>query len=215
MTRLIAFGCSNTYGEGLVDCWNATMNRPGDKPSQYAWPSVLGELLSVDEVINLAEPAVSNKRIWHNAISFEYQENDIVFLHWTFLDRDCFFDSAPIIGPWNIKKDKISNFYYSHIHTTLDRQLDFFNRADHMNRYLTSKNIKHYNFQTGGHSKAGAVFSNSVTAQIPNWCEVKFLPLSMMDPSKDTALDNSHPGPVSHRIFAEKVYAELINNKEI
>lgn len=214
MARLIAFGCSNTYGEGLVDCWDAIKKRPGNNPSQYAWPSVLGELLGVDTVINLAVPGASNKRIWYDAISFEYEENDIVFLHWTFLDRDCFFGSAPEIGPWKIKKDKISNFYYSYMHTTLDRQFDFFNRTDHMNRYLTSKNIKHYNFQTVGYSTAGNTFSNLITTQIPKWCKVKFLPLSII-PQKDTASDYSHPGPISHRTFAEKVYAELINTKEI
>jgi hypothetical protein len=216
MARLIAFGCSNTYGEGLVDCWDAIEKRPGNKPSQYAWPSVLGKLLRVDEVINLAMPGASNKRIWYNAISFDYQENDVVFLHWSFLERDCFFDSSlsSCIGPWNATTDKISRFYYSHLYTTLDRQLDFFNRADHINRYLTSKNIKHYNFQTVGLSRSGKTFLNSVTTQIPKWCEVKFLPLSMQ-PQEDIALDNSHPGLLSHRIFAEKVYAELINTKEI
>ena len=49
MDRLVAFGCSNTYGEGLPDCWvdkNGDPSRTkagfhGPKPSKLAWPRLM------------------------------------------------------------------------------------------------------------------------------------------------------------------------------
>ena len=141
--RLIAFGCSNTYGEGLEDCW---IKGPGSKPSKFAWPSVLGTLIEVDEVINVSAPGISNKRIWRDALNFDYRDNDIVFLHWTFVDRDCFFGIVPKIGPW-LAKNGPSKIYYRYFWSNLDRHYDLFNRADHVDRYLTSKKLNIITFK--------------------------------------------------------------------
>lgn len=45
MSRLIAFGCSHTYGHGLPDCF-IPPHRPGTDPSKLSWPYPLGELLN-------------------------------------------------------------------------------------------------------------------------------------------------------------------------
>ena len=55
MPRLIAFGCSNTYGQGLEDC-HILPNFPGPSPSKTAWPNTLGNLLNCSEVINQSKP---------------------------------------------------------------------------------------------------------------------------------------------------------------
>ena len=201
--RLIAFGCSNTYGEGLEDCWINGMYGP--KPSKFAWPNVLGNLLGVDEVINLAAPAISNKRIWRDALNFDYQDNDIVVLHWTFVDRDCFFDRVPKIGPWI--NEKASKFYYKYFWSNLDRHYDLFNRADHVGRYLTSKKIKHYNIQTTGSSGGGRAAYRP--EEIPKWFEVDFLPGNMNTKVIDRALDKMHPGPLTHKKFANEVFNKV------
>ena len=75
-TRLLAYGCSNTFGEGLDDIW-----RPGDgsvryginlgEPSRFAWPRELGRLMKFDRVHNLAEGGASNKKIWRNILQTE------------------------------------------------------------------------------------------------------------------------------------------------
>ena len=197
--RLIAFGCSNTYGEGLEDCW---IKGPGPKPSKFAWPSVLGTLIEVDEVINVSAPGISNKRIWRDALNFDYRDNDIVFLHWTFVDRDCFFGIVPKIGPW-LAKNGPSKIYYRYFWSNLDRHYDLFNRADHVDRYLTSKKIKHYNIQTTGSNSMGG--DPYTPEEIPNWCEVDFLPgINLFN--RDRALDEMHPGPLTHKTFANNVF---------
>ena len=207
--RLIAFGCSNTYGEGLEDCW--IKGKVGPTPSKFAWPNVLGTLLEVDEVINISAPGISNKRIWWNALNFDYQADDIVVLHWTFVDRDCFFDRVPRISPW--LRDLPSKLYYRYFWSNLDRHYDFFNRADHVDRYLTSKKIKHYNIQTLGGSSLGG--TDYRPEKIPNWCEVDFLPMDINTNGIDQALDKMHPGPLTHKTFANDVFNILKDRNDI
>ena len=212
MPRLIAFGCSNTFGEGLSDCW--VRGSVASQPSKFAWPNVLGSLLDIDEVVNMALPAISNKQIWLNAMEFDYQDGDIVFLHWTFIDRDCFFDNIPVIGPWNTNVKNVK-MYYKYFYSETDRYLDFYNRSDHVHRYLKSKNIKQFHFQTHGESDLGKEIQSQITR--PLWFGVKILPLSIPQLSNDhgRALDGKHPGHETHIEFANNIFNFLKSNKEI
>ena len=211
MPRLIAFGCSNTFGEGLEDCW--VRGSVSSNPSKFAWPNVLGSLLNMNEVVNMALPAISNKQIWLNAMEFDYQDGDIVFFHWTFIDRDCFFNKVPVIGPWNTKLPSVK-LYYRHFYSEIDRYLDFYNRADHVHRYLTSKNIKQYHFQTHGESLKGKEIKLQSTP--PSWFGVKILPLSITQiKNKHRALDGQHPGHETHIEFANNIFNFLKNNNGI
>ena len=94
MSRLVTFGCSNTFGDSLddtpsdenghiprVDKWNNPI-----KPSRYAWPAKLADRLSIP-LVNAGWSGASNKRIWNNMINFSYQEGDIVIVLWTTLGR--------------------------------------------------------------------------------------------------------------------------------
>jgi len=211
MSRLVAFGCSNTYGDGLEDCWDG--KRHGPTPSKFAWPNVLGSMLGVDEVINAAKPAISNKQIWLNAMEFDYRNNDIVLLHWTYIDRDCFFDKVPVIGPWRANEKNIK-LYYKNFYSEKDRHYDFYNRADHVNRYLKSKNIKQYHFQSHGVSELGSKIQSLFTP--PLWFGVNILPLSITQMSNDySALDDKHPGHETHIEFATDIFNFLKSDNDI
>ena len=70
MNRLIAFGCSNTFGQALEDCWDYEKNDVGEYPSKLAWPSVLSKKLDL-ECHNHALPGASNKLIM-NQITILY-----------------------------------------------------------------------------------------------------------------------------------------------
>ena len=56
MPRLIAFGCSNTFGSYLDE---DDLYGTSKKPSLDAWPNQLGSLM-VRDTVNLGEPGVSN-----------------------------------------------------------------------------------------------------------------------------------------------------------
>lgn len=87
--RIITSGCSLTYGHGLKD----VSNKHGDVnyelgPSPSAFPQLLGDKLGC-EVLNVAMPGASNKRIGYciSEIS-DLNKNDLVIFNWTYLHRD-------------------------------------------------------------------------------------------------------------------------------
>ena len=114
MSRLVTFGCSNTFGDSLDDTpsdenghvprvnkWNNPI-----KPSRYAWPAKLAERLSIP-LVNAGWSGASNKRIWNNMINFSYQEGDIVIVLWTNLGRHSVFHEDKKLYP----HDHYGNYY--------------------------------------------------------------------------------------------------------
>jgi hypothetical protein len=64
--RLIALGCSFTYGHGLPDCIHPNDPKgPGNTCSQQAWPNHLAKHLGINIVTNLARPGSSTKYALH------------------------------------------------------------------------------------------------------------------------------------------------------
>ena len=124
MARLLAFGCSYTYGEGLEDCWSPLNKTFGPLPSKQAWPSILGKDLG-REVHNFGICGASNKHIWHTILNIQsasidistnnksyhqqtilasnlelvnlanqIEPTDIVVILWTYFDRTCVINYA-------------------------------------------------------------------------------------------------------------------------
>lgn len=83
MSRLITFGCSFSYGQGLDP--NEVC---ATEPHPDAWPYQLGKLLGVEEVLNFASPGQSNKFIWYISSCIQFKDDDIVIFQWSFPDRD-------------------------------------------------------------------------------------------------------------------------------
>ena len=74
MSRLVAFGCSYTYGYGLSDC-HIEPNKPGPNPSKLAWPSLLANMLDL-EVVNCSNIGASNIHILWRLINFDFKNDD-------------------------------------------------------------------------------------------------------------------------------------------
>lgn len=85
--RIICFGCSLTFGEGItkVDLY--------EKPSEYSWPSVIRRDLmnNTVPVINESIAGASNKLILYKIMNFDYEPNDIVCVQYTYAGRDSIF----------------------------------------------------------------------------------------------------------------------------
>jgi hypothetical protein len=86
MSRLIAFGCSITYGHGLPDCFSPPGGF-GPTPSNLAWPSLLGKKLEKSTVVNNADPGASNLQILWKILNYEFQHDDICVVYWSFYER--------------------------------------------------------------------------------------------------------------------------------
>jgi hypothetical protein len=197
MSRLIAFGASITYGQGLEDCYKPN-GVPGDTSSKHAWPQILADLLNL-ECINASVPGDSCKDIWYNAVNFEYKPDDVVFVEWCTPNRWAVFNddgSVYKMAIWN-ENDKVSDFYYRHMHSDRDVNIDFYMRAEHLQDFFAKQNIKYFSM----------LQSLSEFQPKPAWCSAEFEKLYSKDFRKTHPLsrDNSHPGELAHREYAKRL----------
>jgi hypothetical protein len=190
--RIIAFGCSYTYGHGLNDCLDDN-GQPGPTASKLAFPSLVAKKLDF-ECVNLGKSGNSNKEIWNDILNFEFQKDDIAIITWTYYSRFCIIKSDSIrrINPW-IEKERL---YYMNYSNRNDMILDFYGRLNHTNFYLNNIDIKNYNF----------IIEDS---ECVPWNKTKILGLFK---DIDKADDNCHPGILSHNKFADEIYRKIIKD---
>jgi len=221
MARLIAFGCSFTYGHGLEDCFIEN-NRPGFEPSKFAWPSELAKLLELDYV-NSSEPGCSNQEMLRRILSTSYQKDDIVVVLWTHYSRDVIYvkegfpnsntDRHKVsylpIASWMVSDQ--SNPYYDEVraiatnyylaHSDIDQQFKKWLTIHHAETYLNFKGIKNFGF---------VVNSKEDLKGIPDFLEFKNLQdtylYDIMFKNSPLAADMVHPGQIAHRQMAEEMY---------
>lgn len=199
--RLVTFGCSLTYGHGLIDC-HGKRGTPGPLPSQYAWPQILANNLGI-ECINCSEPGASDKQIWKTILDTPLYPEDLVIVHWSHLDRWCIIEEDFVnkIGFWNTKKNKQSKVFFKYLHNEYDMLMDLNCRSDHIERYLTDLGIEHYHL----------LVHDNYRKHIARWNSAKICSISTNEIRKilPRALDGSHPGPEAHKELANQIYKEI------
>ena len=203
MDRLVTFGCSNTYGQGLKDChW--TDNRSARKikmasPSKLAWPNLLAKKLGI-ECCNESVPGASNKLIMHKVISFPILPTDTVVVMWSYADRFAIIKNDPSkdffyhkrIAPW--EKDKSSKNYYKFIYNEYDHNIMTDHYINYVGLYLEKHNI------TNIHTTC------CYKTQHPLVLDIKHDQLRRQYPK---GLDGIHPGPETHKEIANRIYKRM------
>ncbi len=197
--RLVTFGCSNTYGQGLEDCYWEDNESFKYGPSQYAWPQLVANRLGI-ECCNESIPGASNKLIMHQIISFPLLPTDTVVVMWSFQDRfhiitddiskNVFYHKP--ITPWH--KDKASKNYYKLIYNEYDHNLMTDHYINYVGLYLEKNNIT--NLQ--------ATCSHNLTH--PLVFDIQHRTLLDEYPK---ALDNMHIGPEAHKEVANRIYERI------
>jgi len=194
MNRLIAFGCSNTFGQALEDCWNYEKKDVGEHHSKLAWPSVLSKKLNL-ECHNHALPGASNKLIMNQIISFPFAPDDTVVIMWSYLDRYHIFTdpkkncSTETIGHWH--KNRRSITYYRQIYNENDHKIMTGHYIDYTALYLDKHKITNF------HTTCDRNIRNSLVLDIDH---------DMVRREYPTGLDGSHPGPEAHKEMANRIY---------
>jgi hypothetical protein len=205
--RLVAFGCSNTFGHGMIDCWNDKLKQPGISPSKYAWPSILGKNLGLD-VVNLSRCGASNREIWWNLVNTKFQSADTVVILWSYTARYCFVDHPEMnkepeqVGIWDNTPAASLYKKLSVYRDDYDLAVETLTFMDHADRYLKSLRIKNiYHFSPNVDE-----WRNTQPEQ-HDWCDVRIIDYAndIWFGINELALDNAHPGPKMQKAFAEKV----------
>ena len=217
MSRLVAFGCSNTYGEGLEDCWilspSGSNMRDGPNPSKFAWPMVLANIMDL-ECVNLSVPAASNKWICNKMLDTKLSNTDTVVFMWSYFNRTCFFQddntyrrlmAQDITNNNKSASDKkYTKRFYKQFSTETDLLIETFMKINFAKLFLDTHGIKNYHFTCD---------NRLLQMAPPVWnCANVTIP----DGSKhnvDVALDNQHPGPMSHSIIASQIHNYIQENQ--
>ena len=208
MGRLLAFGCSHTYGEGLADCVNYKIQkeeRRADKASQYAWPAILGKKLD-KQVINFGRPGCSNRFIANAILNTDIKQDDLVIVLWTAgHNRTTIFksfDMEDISLVLPTKTDKISKVYYKYIHQYYN---SFLESIEYINLANSMCSVPIFNF------KAIDVRDKTtwpdtlpdIEFVAPKWNKVDLIDQSLYH--VDFATDDHHPGPESQKLIARDI----------
>jgi len=203
MSRLVAFGCSHTYGEGHVDCLPSKTETEPPPPSQYAWPALLGKILD-KEVVNLGCPGCSNRYIANSILNADIKQDDVVVILWTEFNRSTVFtpDSlrklrlATSIHP--TRNSKVARNYYKWIHDPYNSFLESLESMNLVNYHL--QNYRYvYNFKANFNSKFRRN-TPDIVYEYPKWNKVNLINQSLH--YVDRAADNDHPGPESQKLIA-------------
>ncbi len=207
--RLIAFGCSLTYGHGLADCWDPIAKTPTSKPSSFAWPSVVAKQLK-RECINTSFPGASNKEILFKIQNFDFHNDDIVCILWTFPERSCIIQSTTVETNNEFKRfiphsDDLANKTFYSLYNNIDAMIDFYTRVEYAHLYFNMHNItaRHFLVSPSMHADFSWSTAKLETAYMEN-----------IRSSFSPALDNEHPGKLAHYKFAEEVIT-ILNNTSV
>jgi hypothetical protein len=215
--RLIAFGCSLTFGHGLPDHTDDSR-----KPSKFAWPQILADLLK-RKCVNISDLGNSNKEIWHDAVSFDFLESDIVFINWSYIERFCIFE---LVKPEESDKEYFQHrffagnhghglslfsnkMFYKYFYSTYDLYHDTSIRMRDISSYLSELNIEHYFMPPPGWNQLHKRFVKKTMKQHNSW--YKKLPIIFKNIGEgniesvncDLAKDGIHPGVLSNQRYAE------------
>ena len=231
MKRLIVFGCSNTYGEGLRDCGSQGNNWCGSEPSKLAWPDKLAALMGIDEVVNFGLGGQGNKRIHNHVIEKVVSglinpDTDVVIILWSFFGRHCIFHDDGSIERFlpgknqrltleemkNFSSTKIKkreakklmrvNQWYADYYSQEDQHSENYTRISHARHYLNSKGIRYHGFTS----------ETEQWQQPKTWFDDKtLLPIGIVSiiKSHGVALDQMHPSELGHSHIAEIMYKHI------
>jgi hypothetical protein len=191
MSRLVTFGCSFTFGSEL------------EYPNTESWPAVLGNLTN-RTVVNNGNPGSSNLEILSSILSYKFRLDDLVVIGWTYCDRDIIFNKITANKKINHWQDKDLFEKWAEIHSNHDSNIRSSMYIHHASLYLNSLNLKNYSFwapPTPGLHR----FIDTILGNRPKGIGKNILYTNILN-TEDLATDQSHPGPVAHKIAAEKLY---------
>ena len=202
MPRLVAFGCSFTYGHGLPDCYDGKIGC-GPTPSNFAWPRLLANKLGYT-FANMGKPGAGNTEILWRLLNFNFEVDDVCVIMWSYFNRSDFFRySNDIEGKRIERNDRL-----------LDEEKSVFNENNNITNLLAMSHAAYYldSLNISSHACIGA-YSPKFADDIVLHDRIKItnldLSFSMASYVVDTALDGRHPGIQSHKLIAERLYNNL------
>lgn len=205
MSRLVAFGCSNTYGIALPDCLHGI---DISKPSQYAWPALLARNLDLN-LVNLSSQGIGNNEIMMKLLHTNFNSDDTVIILWSYFVRHEFFrydynsNGGEKVNPnSSVYRTLIADMDPHTKEWKIDNAIKNYLTIAFTHAYLKQKNIKYH-----------SVFSvpDFELFDIPEWVDTSnVIQIPMKEIRIDIGADGIHMGVKSHELLASKLFT-IIN----
>lgn len=201
MPRLLTFGCSHVYGNGLPDCF-IDINTPGPNPSKFAWPQLLADKLGY-ECLNLAVPGSGNLHILMNLLRTEFKKDDLVVLGFSYFTRFNTYQIVDLEGRGQVVTVNTlshKNLVLESLGNKYSEQKNYWDNwlaIHHCEKFLESMNIRNISFLN---VPPGAQEKKPDLLKMSNFrSDLKLV-------TKDFGLDHAHSGLTSHRLQSEMIY---------
>lgn len=205
MPRLVTFGCSYTFGDGLPDVYPPKIE--DQAPSNFAWPKILADKLGY-VCLNRGVPGSGNLEILLRVFKESYEPTDIVVIGWSHFTR---YDFYKIIGKNHNgvriypKHSDFKKIILQNKFSDPNYQLNTFVKnwlcISHAYLFLSQQGIKNYFYlnTTGWEAE-----------EKPEYMPVEGnLNIFPDDYIIDRALDGSHAGLKSQELLAELIYNKI------
>ena len=205
MARLVAFGCSLTYGHGLEDCFVPPVH-PGPKHSELAWPSIVATKCNL-QLVNVSQCGASFREICHTVLNFDFKKDDKVVVLWTNLYRWCKISPEGIkdrYGLW--QEGPIVDNLAEHWSEEYDLVVTASHCINLVYYHLRQHNIKHIQILSGSGIKPD--FKWDFKKLKWNFAKLEDYDFSVRM-KYPKALDGGHPGLEAHREFAKLVVKSI------
>lgn len=207
--RFVAFGCSHTWGDGILlgDSWNTP-------PSSASWVQVLSNKFNIP-VLNLAKSGGSNLLILHAIRNHDWQVGDIALIQWTYFERDTIFDNETVfrhISSYHINnKDRGYTKQYYTLFPDYHIEYVDLQHIEHGYLYLAANNIpKVARFVYNTTSVQLTGFDNSMLLDYQKF-SLEFIATTLEKKlgSEQLGADNMHYNSLVHEVFAEEYVSEI------
>ena len=202
MSRLLAFGCSNTYGHGLRDICLPNKTIPDEKkgPSKSAWPQVLAELLGI-ECQNISWPGASCKWISYQSLNYDIKLDDIVIFMWTYTNRSCIISEDDTVT--QLVRGKPAWDKWQRWRATTDDESVYDLKNDNMAWISTANHVVKYKTP----NCFNFTCNNQTYKDLQEKYNVNFLhDFGEVIESNPKALDGEHPSEETHQLIAKQIY---------
>jgi len=190
MSRLVAFGCSHTEGEGVQD------------PSTQSWPAYLAKYLGV-QCVNQGKGGASNKFIQHAVHTFNFQPDDVVVILWTYPARFDIFESSTELhySMLPTKKSRLNSIWYENFYTDYNASFESKVIVHQVNSFLKEKYLPVYNLPiVESHTNFFELIgSNYVNIYFDKYLGKNKFPTGL----------NNHAGSESNEEYAKQIYRHI------
>ena len=224
MRRLITFGDSFTYGEGLPDCIMPKKDKKIPPPSKFAWGEILANKIK-REHLNISKGGTGNKQIATNILNTSFRSDDIVVILWTYWHRHCVLrenEKSLRILPSSVynfvgtsySDIQATKLYYDYFFEPYDAFIQDIKEINLVDKHLKDLGINPFHYALDsipyvGEKERGFLKSKTFMYELPAWNKVDIVNVTFSDVDR---CEDGHPGVESHKQMAEYFYRKFPTN---